>query len=300
MPLCGLRQRENNDRVKSFEPLRCKHPPKYLYRIQHENSQARFDQWGNLNAALNDQTPESSYEFKSALARHLRWGFSRGESYFLSLFGKESEAREWASLRANEQRIEESGGHRRREGRGVVKMYKIHTAGMRKEGIVVMRADKAIQKLEIEDEEHRRHEFIILNRLPRAAIEFVDEIHPPPRPPTRQKETHRRPPSYLQRALKRQSRCLALLDGGGGGGGSSSSQHIRGVSHESDFTLSLDLVEHSFESMFDDFEQMKEERRDGYRSGVGRVDSLLEEGGRERVHEEEGDPRHEFRAGEVD
>jgi hypothetical protein len=65
---------------------RCQNVQVTLYRVQHPESQAQFDSVGDLVPRSTKKLPHNVAEFKSGLQSHFRWGHSRSDSLFMSLF----------------------------------------------------------------------------------------------------------------------------------------------------------------------------------------------------------------------
>ncbi|KAK4502225.1 hypothetical protein PRZ48_005650 [Zasmidium cellare] len=150
-----------------LQSLKCTRVPPILWRVQYSESRASFDENCNLVARLSDSVPTSLYELRASLARHLKWGYSRADSYFISTFSEYIEALQWAKARRRS--IDESEE---------VTIYKIRTCHLAPH-TMVFKVDKVMQKLGMEPLlRSTENEFVILNRIPSRAISLHEHIEP--------------------------------------------------------------------------------------------------------------------------
>lgn len=144
--------------------LRATKLPPFLWRVQHPDSQSSFAKNCDLVARLHDQIPSTLYELKASLTRHLKWGHSRAESYFISTFDDYDVALEWARQ------------SRKRYSDEVSSIYRIRTEHLRDAWIFSV--EKVLARLKIEGFEDRdvKGEFVILGRIPARAIGLFEVV----------------------------------------------------------------------------------------------------------------------------
>lgn len=149
--------------------LKCTRLPPILWRVQYSESRAGFDDSCNLVAKLSDSVPTSLYELRASLARHLKWGYSRADSYFISTFSEYFEALQWAKARRRS--IDESEE---------VTIYKIRTCHLASH-TMAFKVGKVMTKLGMEPlMRSTENEYVILNRIPSRAISLHEHIEPEP------------------------------------------------------------------------------------------------------------------------
>ncbi|KAK4624287.1 hypothetical protein CLAFUW4_06311 [Fulvia fulva] len=147
--------------------IRCTKLPPILWRVQHVDSQASFNDTCDLVAKLHGQLPHSLYELRAALSRHLKWGYSRADSYFISTFEEYRDALEWA--RERKKRCDDDGVK--------VAIYRIRTSQLGEQALV-FRVDRMMRRLGMDlgaDGVGREGEYVILNRVSARAMSLCKD-----------------------------------------------------------------------------------------------------------------------------
>ena len=133
----------------------CSRLPRTLWRVQHNESRASFQQNGNLVAELPNFTPETEGAFRQSLYDHLQWGYRALSSLFLSVFDDRSEAIRWAKARYrwhDAQPGGPAGAH----------VYKIDCSPSH--GTVIFQVNELLPMLHIALGRDTSHEYLILHQ----------------------------------------------------------------------------------------------------------------------------------------
>ena len=153
--------------LDSVHAFGCTTIPPNLWRVQHNESRASFERNGDLVAALSNYIGGNESTFRNHLTMHLRWGYSKVESPFLSVFGDREEAMRWA--RARQDWLD-----KQTSVYASVKLFQINCCSLRQS--VVFRVDDLLARLDISLDRDTSHEYLILHRIPANAIRLDVDI----------------------------------------------------------------------------------------------------------------------------
>lgn len=146
----------------------CQNVPSSLYRVQHPESQARFDDHGDLVARSAQELPDNEEDLKTQLEGHFRWGYSRRDSSFMSLLDSRNRAINWGKsrYRAQSRGLDTSNAK--------VNVYRVFPTEM--PNAYIFKAEELCNWLDIRLNRDIAGEFLIASRIPAAAMRCIADI----------------------------------------------------------------------------------------------------------------------------
>lgn len=143
----------------------CGMLPGSFWRVQHGQSQAAFDKDHNLVAKWSDYAPRDPEDFRDILQSHLRWGHTRRNSCFLSMFDNYHHAVAWGKSRYRWQST----------GTADVDLYEVDTSLL--QDVMIFKLDDLLLNLNMGPLKwETSHEYLILNHIPQCAIQRLTDI----------------------------------------------------------------------------------------------------------------------------
>lgn len=141
--------------INTMQNLRCDTLPFPVWRVQHEESRAKF-RGGDL-VSESDHEPQNEASMRHLVTMHLRWGHSNEESPFLSVFDNRQMAVIWGEQRAK-------WFNRQRGGGADVKLFRVDCSSM--QDMVIFKVSELLTQLNLNLNRDTSHEYLILRRIP--------------------------------------------------------------------------------------------------------------------------------------